>query len=88
MSSSETLLEFPCKFPIKMMGRADAGFNDLAVRLIERHAGPVAADCVQSVQSRNGNFLSVTVTIDAQSQQQLDSIYNDLSNHEDILVAL
>jgi len=88
MSASDTLLEFPCTFPIKIMGRADAGFSDIAVRLVEHHDGPVAADRVQTTQSRNGNFLSVTITIEAQSQVQLDSIYNDLSNHEEILVAL
>jgi len=71
-----------------MMGRADEAFNDTAVGLVERHVGKVAADAIQTSASRNGNFLSVTVTIDAKSQEQLDSIYNDLSNHEDILVAL
>ena len=71
-----------------MMGRADEAFNDTAVGLVERHVGKVAADAIQTSASRNGNFLSVTVTIDAKSQEQLDSIYNDLSNHEDILIAL
>ncbi len=71
-----------------MMGRADAAFSDTAVGLIERHVGKVAADAIQTSESRNGNFLSVTVTIDAKSQEQLDNIYNDLSNHKDILVAL
>ena len=71
-----------------MMGRADAAFRDTAVGLVERHVGKVAADAIQTSASRNGNFLSVTVTIDAKSQEQLDSIYNDLSNHEDILIAL
>jgi putative lipoic acid-binding regulatory protein len=70
------------------MGRADAGFVDNAIRLIEQHAGSVSKDCVQTTTSKNGNFLSVTITIDAQSQQQLDNIYNDLSGHEEILVAL
>ena len=88
MNESDTLLQFPCSFPIKMMGRADAEFSDIAVRLIEQHVGIVAQNSIQTTQSRNGNFLSVTVTIDAQSQEQLDSIYNDLSNHEDILVVL
>lgn len=87
-SESNKLLEFPCSFPIKMMGRANDDFSDFAVRLIEQHVGKVAPDAVQTSASRNGNFLSVTVTIDAQSQEQLDNIYNDLSNHEDILVAL
>ena len=87
-SEPDKLLQFPCSFPIKMMGRADAAFSNTAVGLVERHVGKVAADAIQTSQSRNGNFLSVTVTIDAKSQEQLDSIYNDLSNHEDILVAL
>jgi len=71
-----------------MMGRASADFSDIAVRLVEQHVGKVAADAIQTSESRNGNFVSVTITIDAQSQEQLDSIYNDLSDHEDILVAL
>ena len=87
-SESDKLLQFPCSFPIKMMGRADAAFSDTAVGLVERHVGKVSTDSVQTSKSRNGNFLSVTVTIDAKSQEQLDNIYNDLSNHEDILVAL
>lgn len=87
-SESHKLLQFPCSFPIKMMGRADAEFSDIAVRLIEQHVGPVTANAIRTSASRQGNFLSVTVTINAQSQEQLDNIYNDLSNHEDILVAL
>jgi hypothetical protein len=88
MNAPDTLLQFPCRFPVKMMGRADAGFVDNAIGLIEQHAGSISKDRIQTTTSRNGNFLSVTVTIDAQSQQQLDSIYNDLSGREDILVAL
>ncbi len=87
-SEPDKLLQFPCSFPIKMMGRADGAFTDTAVGLVQRHVGEVAEDSIQTSKSRNGNFLSVTVTIDAQSQEQLDNIYNDLSNHEDILVAL
>ncbi len=87
-SEPDKLLQFPCSFPIKMMGRADESLSNTAVGLIERHVGKVAADAIQTSQSRNGNFLSVTVTIDAKSQEQLNNIYNDLSNHEDILVAL
>ena len=88
MNSPETLLQFPCSFPIKMMGRADAGFGDTAVQLIERHVGEISKEQIQTTTSRNGNFVSVTITIDAQSQQQLDKIYNDLSKQEDVLVAL
>ena len=68
-SEPDKLLQFPCSFPIKMMGRADAAFSNTAVGLVERHVGKVTADAIQTSQSRNGNFLSVTVTIDAKSQK-------------------
>ena len=87
-SASDRLLQFPCRFPIKIMGRAEEGFSETAVALVKQHVGNVAADSVQTSKSRNGNFVSVTVTIEAQNQEQLDNIYDDLSNHKEILVAL
>jgi putative lipoic acid-binding regulatory protein len=84
----EKLLDFPCDFPIKMMGREQPEFRDAAVALIERHAGKIRSDAIRTALSRNGNFLSITITIKAQNQQQLDDIYSDLSEHEEILVAL
>ncbi len=84
----ESLLEFPCEFPIKMMGRVSEDFRNTAVVLVEKHAGKIAEQSIAVAPSRNGNFLSVTVTIVAESQEQLDNIYQDLTDHEDILVAL
>lgn len=84
----EKLLDFPCDFPIKMMGREQPEFRDAAVALIERHTGKIRSDAIRTALSRNGNFLSVTIMIKAQSQQQLDDIYSDLTEHEEILVAL
>lgn len=85
---TETLLEFPCQFPIKMMGRDEPGFRETAIVLVERHVGKIDEDAIRMSTSSNGNFLSVTITITAQSQEQLDNIYRDLSDHERILVAL
>ncbi len=84
----EKLLDFPCDFPIKMMGREQPEFCDAAVALIERHTGKIRSDAIRTALSRNGNFLSITITIKARNQQQLDDIYSDLSAHEEILVAL
>ncbi|MEQ9561902.1 MAG: DUF493 domain-containing protein [Woeseiaceae bacterium] len=85
---TDSLLEFPCKFPIKMMGRDDDAFRASALQIIERHAGAVDDDAVRIAASSAGNFVSITVTIDAQSQAQLDDIYLELSANSDILVAL
>ncbi|MFQ6006066.1 MAG: YbeD family protein [Woeseia sp.] len=80
--------EFPCQFAIKMMGRHQPQFRAAAVSLIEQHAGKIHDDAIRTAMSRNGNFLSITITIEAQHQQQLDDIYRDLSDHDDILIAL
>jgi len=86
--SDETLLEFPCKFPIKIMGKETPEFHVLARALVEEHAGPLADSAIQSSLSRNGRFVSITATINAQSQQQLDEIYQALTAHDDVLMAL
>ncbi|HEX6259417.1 MAG TPA: DUF493 domain-containing protein [Woeseiaceae bacterium] len=85
---SDNLLEFPCQFPIKMMGRDLPEFRAAALAAVERHAGRIEADAVRVSASSNGNFLSITVTITATSREQLDNIYRDLTADEQILVAL
>ena len=87
-AQDDKLLEFPCDFPIKMMGRDHTDFRESAVSLIERHAGEIPSDAIRTTLSRKGNFLSITITIKARSQQQLDDIYRDLTEHDEILVAL
>jgi putative lipoic acid-binding regulatory protein len=86
--TDESALTFPCEFPIKMMGRDTPEFRATARALVEKHAGAVGDESVQAALSRNGRFVSVTVTITATSQQQLDDIYQDVSDHEDVLMAL
>jgi putative lipoic acid-binding regulatory protein len=86
--SEESAIEFPCKFPIKMMGRDSPEFHKAARALIEDHVGPIADDAIQTNLSSKGNFVSITVTVTATSQQQLDAIYRDVSGHDDVLMAL
>ena len=83
-----TLLEFPCEFPVKVMGRDTPDFHATARALVEKHTGPIEDDRINTALSRNGRFVSITVTVNAQSQQQLDDIYRDLTAHDDILYAL
>lgn len=86
--SEESAIKFPCSFPIKMMGRDSPEFRATARAIVESHAGVVADEAVQAALSRNGNFVSVTVTIVATSQEQLDKIYRDATAHDDVLMAL
>jgi putative lipoic acid-binding regulatory protein len=88
VTGKESLLEFPCKFPVKMMGRKGSGFRAAALGIIERHTGRIDMESVRSMPSSAGNFVSITVTVEVQSQEQLDGIYTELSANEEILVAL
>ena len=84
----ESLLEFPCKFPVKAMGRSDDGFVELATNIILSHSEVYKDEETTTSPSGSGNFISVTVTIYATSKAQLDRIYQDLTDCEQVLVAL
>lgn len=86
--SGESLLEFPCKFPIKAMGRALDNFDALVIGIIRKHVPEFSDAIVRSRLSRGGQYVSVTVTIQATSREQLDRIYMDLTANEQVLVAL
>ena len=86
--AEESVIEFPCEFPIKMMGRDTPGFRDTMRTIVEKHVGELDDSRVQAAVSRNGSFVSVTVTITATSQQQLDDIYREVSARDDVLMAL
>ena len=86
--SEETLLEFPCDFPVKMMGRESAEFRTTVRELVEKHTGPLDDGAIESSLSRNERFVSVTITVRAESQEQLDNIYREVTAHDDVLMAL
>ncbi len=85
---TETLLEFPCDFSIKAMGRAEPGFDLLVVEMIRNHVPDLHEGAVKSRPSKGGKWVSVTVTIQASSKDQLDAIYLDLTAHEKVVMAL
>lgn len=86
--ADESIMSFPCSFPIKLMGRETAEFRQTVRRLVEKHTGPLDDDAIESSLSRNGRFVSVTITVVAQSREQLDDIYRDATAHDDVIMAL
>ncbi len=88
MADRKSLIEFPCRFPIKAMGRNQSEFEAHVLQIISAHVEDIAADDIAIQPSKNGNFLSVTVTVDATSQEQLDRIYRTLSSSEKVLYVL
>jgi putative lipoic acid-binding regulatory protein len=81
-------LEFPTEFPIKVMGRQDSDLQATTRAIIERHAGPIGDERIKARSSGDGNFLALTYTITAQSREQLDAIYRDLTACKAVLMAL
>lgn len=84
----ESPLTFPCEFPVKAMGRQDAGFPDRVLDLVARHAPEAGPRQVRVAESRAGRYQSVTVTITATSRAQLDAIYRDLAADAAVLMTL
>jgi len=84
----ETLLEFPCKFPIKAMGRDIDGFQALVEKIVFEHADAYPDEPVTTNSSETGKFVSVTVTIEAVSKDQLDRIYQALTDCDQVVVSL
>lgn len=87
-TSQDSPLTFPCSFPIKAMGLADADLPALVVAIARRHAPDLDEERVQVRPSRNGRYVSVTVVVEAVSKAQLDAIYDDLTAEERILMRL
>jgi len=88
MPEAPAVLEFPCRFPIKAMGRNSVAFESEVVNLVTRHATLEEQDPVSVKPSKNGNFLSVTVVIQATSRDQLDRIYQSLTDCTEVLMVL
>lgn len=84
----DSLLEFPCEYPIKVFGHNDLDFDAVAVEIVRRHVPDLREGAVRTAESRRGNYLSVTITIEASSREQLDDIYRDLTASEHVLMAL
>jgi len=70
------------------MGLAGNDFDALVVEIIIRHIGEVTEGAIVVRPSRNGKYVSVTVTFEAKDQEQLDSLYRELSAHERIMMVL
>ncbi|MDX8396573.1 MAG: DUF493 domain-containing protein [Mariprofundaceae bacterium] len=86
--SAETLLEFPCQFPIKVMGNNQNNFENEVVMIVREHAPNLSEGAVRSKPSSTGKYLAVTITITATSKAQLDTIYRTLNALPDVKMML
>jgi putative lipoic acid-binding regulatory protein len=85
---TETLLEFPCAFPLKIMGRTQDGFAQSVLEVVLRHAPDFDSASMEMRASRQGNYLSLTCVVNAISREQLDALYRELSAHPQVVMVL
>lgn len=88
MTEQASLIEYPCDFPIKIMGKAQQDFTQTTLAIVKYHVPDFDVNTTAIKTSRNGTYLSLTCTIRATSRSQLDDLYQALSEHPMISVVL
>ncbi len=87
MKNKQHAMQFPCEFPIKVMGLNTEVFQSAIRAIIRKHVN--TDDIAYSSQpSRGDKYLSITATFTAQSKEQLDALYQELNGHELVLMTL
>lgn len=77
----QSLIEYPCAFPIKVMGVHSDEFVAQVVALVLQHDPAFDARLIERRPSSSGKYLGLTVTVTATSREQLDNIYRSLTGH-------
>jgi putative lipoic acid-binding regulatory protein len=83
-----SVIEFPCYFPIKVVGPAGGDFEALTLGIVRKHIPDLSEAAVTSRLSKDGNYQAMTITVHATSQTQLDAVYRELSAAEKIIMVL
>lgn len=84
----ESLLKFPCEFPIKAMGKTCPEFEAAVLGIMHRHVPDLGEGAVRMRPSSAGRYTAITVTIQAQSREQLDSIYMELTSCDHVVFSI
>ena len=84
----QSILAFPCDFPIKIMGRTQAGFAQAVIEIVRRHAPDFDPATLAMRPSHEGRYLSLTCTVYAVSREQLDNLYRELCDHTMVTMVL
>jgi putative lipoic acid-binding regulatory protein len=88
MSADSPLVEYPCEFPVKILGHTRAGFAQAILEVVRRHAPEFDGSNMEMRSSRRGKYLSLTCVIRATSREQLDGLYRELCDHPMVVMVL
>ena len=88
IEKQDSIIEFPCNFPIKVIGRSSAKLPELVMSIIGIYIADFLAESMYTKKSGKGKYTSVTVTVRVSSKAVLDAIYSDLSSNPEIIMVL
>ncbi len=84
----DSLIDFPCDFPIKVFGIAQQDFAEAVAEAVQIHAPDFNASNIEMRTSSGAKYLSLTCTVHVISREQLDDIYRVLSAHPMVKMVL
>jgi len=82
------LADYPCDFPVKILGHTRAGFAQAILEIVRRHAPDFDGSSMEMKSSKRGKYLSLTCVIRATSREQLDRLYRELCDHPMVVMVL
>lgn len=85
---NDTLLEFPCHFPVKAIGRDEDEFVAHVLNLVSPHFPGICENNIHTRPSTGGKYIAVTITVTATSKPQLDAIYHALTDSDRVMMAI
>tara|TARA_B100000965_G_C19213702_1_gene592816 strand:+ start:52 stop:327 length:276 start_codon:yes stop_codon:yes gene_type:complete len=86
--SLESLIDFPCEFPIKILGKDSDIFENTVSKIMAQHDQKYSKIKVKKNNSKNKNYIALTWVVNVNNRDELDNIYRDLSKEKNILFVL
>jgi uncharacterized protein len=84
----QSLVEYPCDFPIKVFGETQQGFAQAVMEVVLRHDPDFKPASIEMKSSKQGRYISLTCTVHATSREQLDALYRELCDHPLVVMVL
>lgn len=88
MKLEDSLIDYPCDFPIKVLGQSQHGFAQAVMEVVVRHDPAFNASTIQMRSSSKARYISLTCTVRATSREQLDALYQELCDHPMVVMVL
>ncbi|OGT42213.1 MAG: hypothetical protein A3F13_02145 [Gammaproteobacteria bacterium RIFCSPHIGHO2_12_FULL_40_19] len=86
--TEESIIQFPCDFTLKIMGKSTGDFEKITVEIVKKYFPTLDTARIQKKFSKDNTYLSLSITVYAESKSQLDAAYQELSRTKEILMVL